>query len=100
MREQGLQLDKAPDLDESGEPLFLRQGYGHVTRRNRSLGGKRMPKPCLKKKDSAPPVCSIHNVPLLSKQLPAELIGGGYKSFTYLVCPVSGSVLNDEEKQE
>jgi hypothetical protein len=56
-----------------------------------------MPKPCFKKKDSNPSLCSIHNVPLLSKQLPDELIGGGYKSFTYLVCPVSGSVLNDGE---
>jgi hypothetical protein len=47
-----------------------------------------------------PPVCCIHNVPLLLKQLPAEMVGGGYKSFTYFLCPVSGSVLNDEETRE
>gem|GEM_PF-2128234 len=58
-----------------------------------------MAEPCFSKKDSNPPICGIHNVPLVSKQLPAEMTGGGYKRFAYLVCPVSGSVLNDPTKK-
>jgi hypothetical protein len=50
---------------------------------------------CFKKKGSNPPVCGVHNVPLVPKQLPNELIASGYKAFTFLVCPVSGEVLDD-----
>lgn len=55
-----------------------------------------MAESCFIKKDSSPPVCGAHNVRLISKQLPVELIASGYKGFTFLVCPVSGAVLNDE----
>ena len=58
-----------------------------------------MAKQCFKKKDSNPPVCGVHNVPLVNKQLPDELIAAGYQGFTFLVCPVSGEVLNDEESK-
>ena len=30
---------------------------------------------------------------------PAEMIAAGYRGFTFLVCPVSGTVLNDEAAQ-
>jgi hypothetical protein len=55
-----------------------------------------MAESCFIKKDSSPPVCGVHNVRLIRKQLPVELIASGYKGFTFLVCPVSGAVLNDE----
>jgi hypothetical protein len=55
---------------------------------------------CFRKKDSSPPVCGVHDVRLISKQLPDEMIEEGYKAFTFLVCPVSGAVLNDEKKQK
>jgi hypothetical protein len=51
------------------------------------------------KKDSNPPICGVHNVPLVKKQLPNEMVAAGYKGFTYLVCPVTGAVLNDPTKQ-
>jgi hypothetical protein len=51
---------------------------------------------CFKKKGSNPPVCGVHNVPLLRKQLPVELIAAGFEAFTFVVCPVSGEVLDDE----
>ena len=51
---------------------------------------------CFIKKDSSPPVCGVHNVRLIMKQLPDELIASAYKGFTFFVCPVSGAVLNDE----
>jgi hypothetical protein len=51
---------------------------------------------CFKKKDSDPPVCAVHNVQLVSKHLPSELIAVGYTSFTFLECPVSGEVVDDE----
>jgi hypothetical protein len=52
--------------------------------------------PCFRKKDSDPPICGIHNVRLAEKQLSDELIASGYKGFAFLVCPMSGQVLNDE----
>ena len=55
-----------------------------------------MAEQCFRKKGSNPPVCGVHNVPLVNKQLPAEFIASGYKGFTFFVCPVSGEVLNDE----
>ncbi len=58
-----------------------------------------MAKPCFMKKDSNPPICGVHNVPLVKKQLPNEMVAAGYKGFTYLVCPVTGAVLNDPTKQ-
>ena len=51
---------------------------------------------CHRLKDSNPPVCGVHNVPLVRKQLPHELIASGYKGFTFLACPVSGKAINDE----
>src|SRR5580692_10435149 len=55
-----------------------------------------MEKQCFRKTDSDTPVCGLHNVPLVMKQLPDELIAAGYKGFTFLVRPVSGEVLNEE----
>lgn len=55
-----------------------------------------MIKPCVWKKGSDPPVCEVHDVKLVRKELPAEMIAAGYKGFTFLVCPVSGAVLDDE----
>jgi hypothetical protein len=55
-----------------------------------------MTNPCFRKKGSDPPFCDVHNVPLERKQLSAEMIAEGYKRLTFLVCPVSGTVLDDE----
>jgi hypothetical protein len=55
--------------------------------------------PCFRKEDTNPPTCGVHNVLLLKKQLPTEMVGAGYKGFTYLVFPVTGTVLNDPAKQ-
>ena len=57
-----------------------------------------MPDPCFIKRDSAPPICGIHDVPLINKLLPDELIASLQKEITYLVCPVSRSVINDVKK--
>jgi hypothetical protein len=54
-----------------------------------------MTEPCFNKKGSNPPTCGVHNVLLVHKQLPQELIAAGFKGFTFLVCPVSGAVLSD-----
>jgi hypothetical protein len=58
-----------------------------------------MTKPCITKKGSDPPACEVHNVQLVRKELPAEMVAVGYSDFTFLVCPVSGTVLNDETLQ-
>jgi len=55
-----------------------------------------MTKPCFRKKGSEPPVCEVRNVQLVRKELSAEMISSGYKGFTFLVCPVSGTVFDDE----
>jgi hypothetical protein len=53
-----------------------------------------MTKPCIRKDDSDPPVCDLHNVPLVRKELSAEMVAAGYKDFTFLVCPVRGAVVD------
>lgn len=55
-----------------------------------------MTRPCFRKKGSDPPICGVHKVQLVRKELPAEMVAAGYKGFTFLVCPVSGTVLNEE----
>jgi hypothetical protein len=59
-----------------------------------------MSEPCFKKKDSNPPVCGVHNVALVRKQLPEGMVASGYKALTYLSCPVSGQVLNEEASSQ
>jgi hypothetical protein len=51
---------------------------------------------CFKKTGSNPPTCGVHNVPLVRKELPVEMMAVGYKGFSFLVCPVSGAVFDDE----
>lgn len=58
-----------------------------------------MPEPCFIKTDSVPPVCGIHDVRLIKKLIPDELIASPQKEITYLVCPVSRSVVDDEKKR-
>ena len=53
---------------------------------------------CFIKKGSIPPVCGIHNVRLVQKPLPVELVSAGFKmgEGTFIVCPVNGLAVNDE----
>jgi hypothetical protein len=60
-----------------------------------AVRGGSMAEPCFVRKDSAPAVCGVHNAPLVSRQIPGELIASGYKGFAFLACPVSGKVLDD-----
>ena len=59
-----------------------------------------MVEPCFKKKDSEPPVCGVHNVPLVqhqsSKYSELSMLG----DFAFLVCPVSGLVVRDSASQK
>ena len=57
-----------------------------------------MAEQCFRKENSNPPVCGVHDVRLIMKQLPEEMITVGYKPLTFSACPVSGAVLNDEKK--
>jgi hypothetical protein len=58
--------------------------------------GARLAGQCFRKKGSNPPMCGLHNVPHIRKQLPDEMIAAGYKAFTFLACPVSGEVLSEQ----
>jgi hypothetical protein len=60
-----------------------------------AVKGGSVAEPCFVRKDSAPAICGVHNAPLVRRQLPDQLIASGYKGFTFLVCPVSGKVLDD-----
>jgi len=55
-----------------------------------------MTRPCFRKGGSNPPICGVHNVKLVQKELSAEMVAAGYKGFTFFICPVSGTVLDDE----
>jgi len=51
---------------------------------------------CFKQKDSNPPVCGVHKVRLVERQLPSEMATEGYQAFRFFVCPVSATVLSDK----
>jgi hypothetical protein len=54
-----------------------------------------MADPCFTKKDSKPPVCGVHNVPLVQRRTSEDSGTSGLGTFTFLVCPVSGAVVRD-----
>ena len=51
---------------------------------------------CFRRNGSDPPIYAVHNVRLERKQLPGRLIAAGFRVFSFVVCPISGQVLNDE----
>jgi hypothetical protein len=55
-----------------------------------------MARRCFRKKGSNPPVCGVHQVPLTQKESSDDSDTSRFGNFTYLACPVSGQVLNDE----
>jgi hypothetical protein len=54
-----------------------------------------MAQPCFIKKNSAPPECGVHKVPLVAHQSTDYLLSSKFGDFIFLVCPKSGKVLND-----
>ena len=52
---------------------------------------------CFTKQGSNPLACGVHDVPLKRKDLPEGLIAPGYSLLTFLVCPVTGTILNEEK---
>jgi hypothetical protein len=49
---------------------------------------------CFVKSGSNPPVCDVHNVLLVQHQTAREGHPGGVGLFAFLVCPVSGKVVD------
>ena len=56
-----------------------------------------MTEPCFRKRGSNPPVCGVHDVPLVPGELPEEFLAAGYKGFTFYECPVSRTVVKDDD---
>jgi hypothetical protein len=54
-----------------------------------------MARPCFKIKDSNPPVCGVHNVPLMQRQSSEDSVLSKLGDFAFFVCPVSGYVVRD-----
>ena len=54
-----------------------------------------MAEPCYMKKDTNPPICGVHNVPLVQRPSSDDLPTSGFGNFTFLVCPVSGEVVRE-----
>ena len=54
-----------------------------------------MVKPCFIKKDSNPPVCGVHNVPLKPRESSREVATSRFGDFAFFACPVTGQVVND-----
>jgi hypothetical protein len=73
---------------EPPRPLHPRTGLGYSA----------MPTQCFTKKGSSPPVCGVHDVPLVEHQTSREAITGGVGNFTFFVCPVTGQVVSDPAK--
>jgi hypothetical protein len=77
----------APEVEAGGAVKIIALNYFNRERR--------MAEQCFNKKGSNPPTCGVHNVLLVHKPLPDEMIATGLKGFTFLACPVSGAVLPD-----
>jgi hypothetical protein len=71
-----------------------------ITRKLFSWAPRRAEEQCCVKRGSHPRICGVHDILLIRKQLPNELIVAGYKGLTVLVCPVSEAVLNDEPPRQ
>jgi hypothetical protein len=56
-----------------------------------------MPIQCFTKKGSNPPVCGVHNVPLVEHLSTDDSITSGLGDFVFFVCPISGQVVGDSE---
>jgi len=54
-----------------------------------------MAKQCFAKKGSNPPVCALHNAPLKEHESSENTSTFRFGEFTYLVCPVSGQIVDD-----
>ncbi len=50
---------------------------------------------CFIKNGSAPPVCGVHGVRLETRMIPGDVVDLGHESYTVLVCPSSGAVVDD-----
>jgi len=59
-----------------------------------------MAEPCFKMKNSNPPVCGVHNVPLIEHQTSGNPLVSMLGDFAYFVCPVSGYVVRDSAPQK
>jgi len=64
----------------------------HISNRDRSAYGRAV----LRKERFKPARLRRSQCTAGTEQLTDELIAAGYKGFTFLVCPLSGEVLNDE----
>ena len=53
-----------------------------------------MPARCFRKKDSNPPFCGAHNVPLVQHRSSEHSVVSELGDFVFLVCPVSGQVVD------
>jgi hypothetical protein len=50
---------------------------------------------CFKKKDSDPPLCGIHHVPLIESETTIDVLAPFLGSINCLTCPVSHMVVLD-----
>jgi hypothetical protein len=55
---------------------------------------------CFLKKDSNPPLCGVHNLPVTRESIPIDPDVPDLGRITCFVCPVSRKVLSDNATQE
>jgi hypothetical protein len=59
-----------------------------------------MTEQCFVKKGSDPPACAAHDAQLQQHQSSERLETYRYGDFTFLMCPVSGQVVDDSENRK
>jgi hypothetical protein len=59
-----------------------------------------MAEPCFMKTGSNPPVCGVHNIPLVRHQSSEDFGASRYGDFVFLVCPASGQVVDGPAKRK
>jgi hypothetical protein len=81
-----------PELDSRGKDRTEQNAAGKESEANR------MAEQCFKKKGSLPPVCGMHNVPLVQSQVPIDRDSPELGQITCLRCPVSRAVALDAQR--
>jgi hypothetical protein len=57
-----------------------------------------MAEQCFKLKESNPPICGVHKVPLIRRETPIDPLAPSLGRISYLICPTSELVVHDSDE--
>jgi hypothetical protein len=89
---------KSPVSDSTPVPR-ISEGSDRCFALMRSDGpGELMAEQCFKLQYSNPPICGVHNVPLIRRETPIDPLAPRLGRISYLICPTSELVVHDPDE--